>query len=162
MTRLKSDSGKYGYGIARNNNDQCFLAKVPKIREGNFQKTFKSLSAARSWQVATAKKVWGLERFSLIKKGRLCILRRFGTGVRIRKARSTMLLSDGSIAEYWQYGVFWYEHNGTPRSKMFSYKQYGNNADIEAAWFAVKQRAKLTNSELNLPKHWLPSTFDSI
>ncbi|EGU0167941.1 TPA: hypothetical protein NJ458_003368 [Vibrio parahaemolyticus] len=152
-----ADSGKYGYGISK--ADKAFNAKAPLYR-GERQKRFSSILLARQWQLINIHNEWGMQRFELIKKGRLSVLRKFGCGVSVRKSKSTMRLADGSIAEYPQYGVFWYDNEHKPKSKFFSPKKYGEYAEIEANWFAARKRAELTNSELNLPYGLTPYSFD--
>lgn len=162
MPKKRADSGRYGYGIWKDSRGKYFIATVPKVTKGQAMKYFRSESAARTWQVVTARRIWGIERFTLLKRGRLAVLRKTGAGVSVRRTKSTRVMANGDIAEYWQYGVFWYEHDGKPKSKLFSYKRYGDNAEIEANWFAAHQRAKLTSSELNLPTHWTASTFETV
>ncbi len=157
MGTVKANSTSLGYGISEGNRGYSVRLPLPQDVVTN---TFKSLNRARQWQLVIARTEWGLNRFQLIKRGRLSILRKFGNGVSVRKTKSKMKLVSGDIQEYIQYGVFWYEHDGSPKSVMFSYKKYGDDAEIEAHWFAAKQRAKLTESELNLPSHWHPRIFD--
>ncbi|NOI32023.1 hypothetical protein [Vibrio coralliilyticus] len=157
MTRRKADSSRLGYGIAKSNRG--YFVKVPLLK-GELSNTFSKIEKARRWQIVHAKNEWGLERFNLIRRGRLAILRKFGSGVTVRPAKSTTKLAAGGVKEYAMFGMFWYDHDGKPKSKMFSHKRHGDNAEVEAHWFAAKQRAVLTASELHLPAHWCPETFD--
>ncbi|EGQ8036358.1 hypothetical protein G5Y08_002601 [Vibrio parahaemolyticus] len=156
--RKIADSGQFGYGVAK--GTRGFFVKLPLPDGTEASNTFKNLNRARQWQLLNARVEWGLDRFHLMKRGRTSILRKFGCGVSVRKTISRTKLSSGHVAEYQQYGVFWYDHNGNPKSEIFSYKKYGDDAEIEAHWFAAKQRAKLTASELNVPTHWYPRSFD--
>ncbi|WP_259556294.1 hypothetical protein [Vibrio harveyi] len=157
--RTVADSGKYGYGISKHKYDG-FCVMLPLPDGTKYQNTFSTKNKARQVQLVIARTEWGLERFALLKRGRLAILRKFGAGVSVRKTISKCGLVGGRTAEYEQFGVFWYEHDGKPKSKLFSYKRYGDNAEIEANWFAAKQRARLAYSELNLPPHWTAETFE--
>lgn len=154
--RLKADSTTLGYGISVGTNG--YLVYLPKVKSGSFSNTFKSLDKCRNWQLTLARKEWGIDRFQIIKRGRLCTLRSTDCGVAVRPVKSTMRLIDGTNAEYWQYGVFWREHDGSKKSKFFSHKKFGEFAEIEANWFACFQRAKLTASEINIPLN--PLSFD--
>lgn len=140
------------YGICK--GTRGWWVKAPLYDGTEKQNTFKSKNAARQWQLAILRREWGMNRVELIKRGRLCILRKFGCGVTIRSTYS------GGNQKYKQIGLFWREHDGQPKSKMFSRKQYGDNAEIEANWFAARKRAELTNSELNLPEGLTPYSFD--
>lgn len=153
----KADSNNLGYGLSK--STRGYFVKVPLLK-GELTNTFKSLQKAKNWQIAQARKEWGLERFSIIKRGRLAILRKFGCGVSVRQVKSSTLLVSGRTGEYLQYGVFWREHDGKKKSVYFSQKRYGEHAEIEAHWFASQQRARLTDSELHLPKELTPYSFD--
>lgn len=159
MTRKVANSGKYGYKIC--DGTRGYSVALPLVDGTEIQQTFSSKSKAERWQLSNAKKHWGLDRFQLLKRGRLSILRKFGCGVSVRRVVSKMTLSNGDVGEYPQFGVFWYEHDKSPKSKFFSYKRYGDDAEREAHWFAAKQRAILTCSELNLPPELItPDKFD--
>ena len=154
----KADSNKLGYGVCAIKNG--YKAKLALPEGTTIQKNFSSLMAAKTWQVKLVVREWGLERFALMKRGRLSILRKFGCGVSVRKTTSKTKLACGGIAEYPIFGVFWYDHECSPKSKFFSRKRYGDDAEIEANWFAAQQRARLTASELNLPEFLTPASFD--
>ena len=155
----RADSGKHGYGISKNPNGG-YGVRLPLPCGGEYQNTVRTKNKARQVQLVIARIEWGVERLSLLRRGRLCILRKFGCGVSVRQVISKTKLKCGGVAEYKQFGVFWYDHNGDPKSEFFSFKRYGENAEIEANWFAAKQRARLAYSELNLPPHWTAETFE--
>lgn len=153
----KANSGEHGYRISK--AKYGYVTKVPCFK-GMKQRTIKSLSKAKQWQLRELVLEWGALRLNLLKKGRLSILRKFGCGVSVRKTISKTILASGDISEYVQFGVYWYENNGNPKSRLFSYKRFKDNAELEAHWFAAQQRAILTNSELNLPHGITIHSFD--
>ncbi|WP_435000191.1 hypothetical protein ACRZ5S_22510 (plasmid) [Vibrio scophthalmi] len=157
---LAADTGRYGYGISWVDANKHFISKVPLMPRSAIQKQFKSLNAARSWQLKVAHAEWGLDRWGLIKRGRLSILRKFECGVSVRTCVSKTSRKDGTIGSYVLFGVFWYDHDGKPKSKMFSHRKYADRAEIEANWFAAQQRAILTNSDLKLPDSMDAQSFD--
>ena len=151
------------HNITKDRN--MIVARVPLVvnRERTLkQKKFHSNEAAKGWQMANVVSEWGAGRYDLVMRGRSAMLRRCECGVHVRVCFSKTVLASGKIAKYKQYGVFWRDINGVKKSKIFSKKRYGHMAEIEAHWFAVKQRAQLIGSELNLPSHWTPETFEIV
>ena len=156
---LCAGTGKYGYRISRAHGSSYFIVKVPTFT-GMIERSFTSELRARNWQITLARRVWGLERWQIIKTGRLAVFRRFGVGVAVRTIKRSQYLKCGGVSHYVMYSVEWYDHQRKRKTKIFSYKRYGENAEIEAHWFAAKQRAALTCSELHLPPELTPYAFD--
>ena len=148
----------YDYGMSF--HDGYYIARVP-LYIGTITKKFSDYEAAKSWQLMQGIKEWGSERWPLLGKGRLSVLRKPDSGVSIRlvhtkgNGKNTM-----TNRTYVMFGVFWYDHDQKPKSQYFSHKRYGDRAELVANWFAAKQRAELSGSELNLPQHWTIDSFD--
>lgn len=148
-----------GYRLTQSKDSNTIQARVPLIR-GIKERCFRSLVEARKWQNDLALMVWGRQRWDLVQSGRLRMLRTFGSGVSVRIQKSQTRLTSSEIAEYKQFGVFWYDNSGAPKSKIFSLRRYGEYAELHAHWFAAHQRAIMTFSTLNLPAELSVFSFD--
>lgn len=152
----KANSGQYGYKIKKDGS--FFQALIPLVAGGVRSQRFNSLSAARSWQHKELCKEWGARRVTLLKQGRLYMLRSTNVGVNVRM--TTCVNRKDPSVHYERCSVDWRNNDGTKQSASFGPKNHGDLFEEHAHWFAAHQRARMSFSELRLPYFLSPESFD--